>query len=279
MNLWIEKLVKVNQYTRPGTKLASVKKIVMHYTANPGATALNHFNYFNGTAITQKRYASAHLFIDKDSAYLIIPLNEVAFHANDGSYRGVEALKPNANLKSIGIELCQEKDGSFHPNTIKRAAEIARFLCEKYKLNPTADIVRHYDVTKKNCPAHWVSNPALFTEFKALVANNKVIKNGWLKENNIWYFYDNSNKKTGWFKDNNKWYFLDASGAMKTGWVKDKGKWYYLNPAVGGPQGSMMVGVIEDKGKFYYLNADGSMAENSTVTVTLKASKDGSLTI
>src|SRR5690606_9642874 len=167
--MWIEKLVKVNPVTRPGTKLKGVRKIVEHYTANPGASAYNHYKYFNGTAIAQKRYASAHIFVDKVEAYLIIPLNEVAYHANDGSYRGVSELKPNANLYSIGVELCIEKDGTFHPETLRRAAEINAELCKRFKLDPHKDIVRHYDVTHKNCPARWVKYPKEFAEFKNMV--------------------------------------------------------------------------------------------------------------
>ncbi len=169
--MWIEKLVKVNPVTRPGTKLKGVRKIINHYTANPGASAYNHYKYFNGTAIAQKRYASAHIFVDKTEAYLIIPLNEVAYHANDGSYRGVPELKPNANLYSIGIELCIEKDGTFHPETLRRAAEINAELCKRFKLDPHKDIVRHYDVTHKNCPARWVKYPKEFTVFKNMVAH------------------------------------------------------------------------------------------------------------
>ncbi|MDI5791235.1 hypothetical protein PO124_31045 [Bacillus licheniformis] len=37
-----------------------MKGIVMHWTATPGASALNERNYFNGTCIADKRYASAH---------------------------------------------------------------------------------------------------------------------------------------------------------------------------------------------------------------------------
>lgn len=167
--MWIEKLVNVNPVTRPGTKLKGVRKIVEHYTANPGASAYNHYKYFNGTAIQQKRYASAHIFVDKVEAYLIIPLDEVAYHANDGTYRGVPELKPNANLYSIGVELCIEKDGTFHPETLRRAAEINAELCKRFKLDPHKDIVRHYDVTHKNCPARWVQHPEEFTEFKNMV--------------------------------------------------------------------------------------------------------------
>lgn len=168
--MWIEKLINVNPVTRPGAKLKGVRKIVNHYTANPGASAHNHYRYFNGTAITQKRYASAHIFVDKQEAYLIIPLDEVAYHANDGSYKGIPELKPNANLYSIGVELCIEKDGSFHPETLRRAAEINAELCKRFKLDPQKDIVRHYDVTHKNCPARWVKYPNEFTEFKNMVS-------------------------------------------------------------------------------------------------------------
>ncbi|WP_414558560.1 hypothetical protein [Bacillus swezeyi] len=51
----VKNFVKVNQYTRPGLKLAGVKGIVMHWTATPGASALNERNYFNGTCIADKR--------------------------------------------------------------------------------------------------------------------------------------------------------------------------------------------------------------------------------
>ncbi|WP_438824982.1 peptidoglycan recognition protein family protein [Bacillus sp. JJ722] len=166
--LWTDKYVRINKYTRPGTKLGAVKKIVVHWTANPGAGALNHFKYFDGTAIASKRYASAHIFVDRGEAYCIIPLNEVAYHANDGSYRGVSALKPNANLASIGVEMCVEKDGSIHSETVSRTTKIVAELCKLYKLEAD-DIVRHYDVTRKSCPTPWVRSSAGFTSFKSTV--------------------------------------------------------------------------------------------------------------
>ncbi|WP_423230510.1 N-acetylmuramoyl-L-alanine amidase [Bacillus paralicheniformis] len=79
----IKNFVKVNQYTRPGLKLAAVNGIVMHWTATPGASALNERNYFNGTCIIDKRYASAHYFVDRHEAQHVIPDQEVAYHAHD----------------------------------------------------------------------------------------------------------------------------------------------------------------------------------------------------
>jgi len=101
--------------------------------------------------------------VDKQEAYLIIPLNEVAYAANDGSFRGIPDLKPNANYKSISVELCIEKDGTFHPETIKRAAQINSELCRMFGLDPLKD------VTRKNCPAPWVKDPKKFDEFKRMV--------------------------------------------------------------------------------------------------------------
>lgn len=168
MAVWQEKFIRPSKYTRPKVRLKAVKKIVIHYTASNGATAMNHFNYFNNL---KGRYASAHFFVDKTTKLLIIPLNEIAYHANDGSRRGVSELKPNANFLSLGIELCVERDGTFHPQTIEHAEEVAVELCKRYKLNPLTDIVRHYDITGKNCPAPWVKDGSKFTAFKKGVDN------------------------------------------------------------------------------------------------------------
>jgi N-acetylmuramoyl-L-alanine amidase CwlA len=167
MVAWRDDFIRINQYSRPGSSLTAVRKIILHYTANPGASASNHQRYFNNLT---DRYASAHLFVDKIEAICIIPLNEVSYQANDGSYRGVEALKPNANFLSVGVEMCQEPDGSFHPDTVTRAVQVCADLCRKFGLS-ASDIVRHYDVTHKYCPGPYVDNAALFTAFKNRVGD------------------------------------------------------------------------------------------------------------
>lgn len=173
MTAYQEKFINVNEYSRPGMKLTDVRKLVLHYTANNGAGAENHYKYIGNL---KDRYASAHIFVDKDEALNIIPLNEVAYHANDiqkyvngQPYRGISELKPNANYLSIGVEMCLEKDGSFHKDTIERTENVFVELCKKFKLDPIKDIVRHFDVTSKNCPAPWVKNTAKFTDFKKAV--------------------------------------------------------------------------------------------------------------
>ena len=41
-------LLDVNEYSRPGTTLKQVNGIVIHYTANPGSSAMANRDYFEG---------------------------------------------------------------------------------------------------------------------------------------------------------------------------------------------------------------------------------------
>ncbi|MEM5599123.1 N-acetylmuramoyl-L-alanine amidase [Niallia circulans] len=149
------------QILRPGFKLLGVKGIVMHWTANPGASDTAHKSFFDGSDGGGSRYAGAHIFVDSDSATLIVPLTEVAYHANEKACK-VSKLKATAsyytgggaNLTTIGIEMCVEKDGTIHKNTVQRCVNIVAELCKKYKLNPLTDVYRHFDITGKTALPH-----------------------------------------------------------------------------------------------------------------------------
>ena len=68
-------------------------------------------------------------------------------------------------------------------------------------------------------------------------------------------------KKEGWVKDNGKWYYYDTDGKMvKADWIKYANQWYYL-----GEDGVMLTGWQEINGKKYYLYADGHMASSEWV--------------
>lgn len=165
--IWnIDHVIK-NKYSRPGKPLTSVKGIVVHWTANPGATDTAHQSFFDGLDGGGSRYAGAHIFVDRDSAVEIIPLSEVAYHANDFDCR-ISNLGKNANYTTIGVEMCVEKDGTIHADTVKRTIQVVAELCKKFKLT-SKNVYRHYDVTGKLCPKPWVKEPALFTAFKVSV--------------------------------------------------------------------------------------------------------------
>lgn len=173
MSVWKNKFIKPSKWARPEMKLIGVKKLIIHYTANNGASARGHFNYFNTLSGT---YASAHIFVDRIETLCIVPLDEVCYQANDGGRCFIPELRGtahgyngNANLNAVGVEMCLESNGTFHPNMIEKTEDVFVELCKKFNLDPWEDIVRHYDVTSKNCPAPWVKEPQHFIDFKKRV--------------------------------------------------------------------------------------------------------------
>lgn len=157
-----DKLLTINKYSRPGTRLTKVKKIVIHWVGNATSTAINNRNYFenlkNGT---NKVYASSHYIIGlKGEIIRCVPENEVAYHASD------------ANIYSIGIECCHpDWDGRFADATYKALIDLVADLCTRYNLNPQEDVLRHYDITGKDCPRYYVSNKDAWKTLKQDVYN------------------------------------------------------------------------------------------------------------
>lgn len=166
--------ININEYSRPGIRNNGIDGIVMHYTANKGGTARNHKNYFNNL---KGNYASAQLFIDDIEALCIIPLNEVAYHANeiskynaDGSrYRPLYSKIGNANYSTIGVEMCLDKHGNITEKTFQNAVKAVKELIAIYPNITREKIWRHFDVTGKNCPAPWVAKPSELERFKNAV--------------------------------------------------------------------------------------------------------------
>lgn len=166
--------ININEYSRPGIRNNGIDGIVMHYTANNGGTARNHKNYFNNLRGT---YASAQLFVDDIEALCIMPLNEVAYHANeiskynaDGSrYRPLYSKIGNANYSTIGVEMCLDKNGNITEKTFQNTVKAVKELIAKYPNVTRNKIWRHYDVTGKNCPAPWVAKPSELERFKDAV--------------------------------------------------------------------------------------------------------------
>ena len=134
-----------NKYSRPQIKLDKVTKIAVHYTGDPGASAINVRNYFEGLK-NGGRYVSSHFVIGLSGEVIqCIPLDEWSYCTNQ------------ANGYSISIECCHADAvcGKFTAATEQSLAELCAYLCDLYKLDPLDDIIRHYDVTGKQCPLYW----------------------------------------------------------------------------------------------------------------------------
>lgn len=128
---------------------SNIKYIVIHYTANDGDSAWANANYFHNNNVG----ASAHYFVDDDSVYRSVPENYEAWHCGGDTYYHSNCRNSN----SIGIELCDTlSNGAYYPTTatINNALALVKSLMKKYNI-PKSNVIRHYDVTHKLCPAYW----------------------------------------------------------------------------------------------------------------------------
>jgi N-acetylmuramoyl-L-alanine amidase len=154
----ITKLLTPNQYSRPQTKLKAVKGLVIHWTANEnaGADAMANRNFFENRKAGKTGYGSAHYIIDDKEIILCIPEDELTYQVGATKYKTTYfGTYPNNCL--LGIEMCVNSDGDFskvYDQTVLLTVDIVK----RYKLNPDKDIVRHYDITGKNCPAYFTSD-------------------------------------------------------------------------------------------------------------------------
>ncbi len=143
-----------------------VKYVVIHYTGNSSDTAKANANYFSGGS----RSASAHYFVDANSCYQSVALNNAAWAVGGTKvYKHAECR----NINSISIEMCCSGSSIVSEKTINNTAYLCAELC-KY-IGITADtvdifVLRHYDVWDKQCPAQWATeNSAGWTTFKEKV--------------------------------------------------------------------------------------------------------------
>ena len=75
-----------------------------------------------------------------------------------------------------------DKNGGVRAGSIAHAAELCRDLASRYSISADR-VLRHYDVTGKNCPAPMVEDPDLWTDFKeAVFMSEKDIPSSWAKE-------------------------------------------------------------------------------------------------
>lgn len=132
-------LLTPNSYSRPETGTSRIRNIVLHYTANPGATAKQNRDYFEGLKDTHLTKASSHFIVGLDGEIVqCIPTWEVAYASN------------NRNGDTVSIECCHpDESGSFNQKTYDSMVRLSAWLCLKFNLTEN-DLIRHYDVTGKS---------------------------------------------------------------------------------------------------------------------------------
>lgn len=154
-----EEFLTVNKYSRPGLALSATPQyIIIHYTANPGSTASQNRNYFENLKDTGETFASAQFVIGLEGEIIqCVPCNEMAYCSN------------SLNDVCISIEMCHPDDtGNFNDATYNNCVYLVAKLMNYYDLDMD-HLIRHYDVTGKNCPKYFVEHEDRWEVFKGFV--------------------------------------------------------------------------------------------------------------
>ena len=148
-------LLTINDYSRPGLAIDQVNGIVVHYTANPGSTAQDNRDYFNGLQYSGQTEASSNFIVGLDGEIIqCVPTWEIAYASNE------------RNADTVSIEVCHpDETGKFTDATYRSLVQLTAWLCVKFDLKED-QIIRHYDVTGKNCPKYFVENEDAWEMFK-----------------------------------------------------------------------------------------------------------------
>ncbi len=148
-------LLTPNEWSRPQIALQQINGIVIHYTANPGSTAQQNHDYFEGLKDSQSTKASSHFIIGLDGEVIqCIPSSEWAYASN------------SRNSDTLSIECCHpDESGQFTDATYQSLVQLTGWLCHRFGLS-SEDVIRHYDVTGKDCPKYFVEHEDAWVQFR-----------------------------------------------------------------------------------------------------------------
>jgi N-acetylmuramoyl-L-alanine amidase CwlA len=176
--------------------------IVIHDTADNGATAQNEHDYFSGG----DRGASADFFVDSNNIIQIIDTDShYSWAIGDG-----HGMLGKYNSNSCSIEMCLPSSGYPTEETIQNTLDLTKYLMNKYGLDIN-HVIRHYDCSYKNCPASFNQdgNWSKWFEFKDRLANSSDSswKKGWNKNSTGWWYCTDLTNKY-YYKDS--WQLIDG---------------------------------------------------------------------
>ena len=148
-------LLTPNDWSRPQRALEKVNGIVIHYVANPGSSAMDNRNYFEGLKDSQTTYASSHFIVGLEGEVVqCVPTSEMSYASN------------SRNVDTVAIEVCHpDETGKFSDVTYASLVQLTGWLCEYLQVEPE-NIIRHYDVTGKPCPLYYVEHEDAWQTFR-----------------------------------------------------------------------------------------------------------------
>lgn len=153
---WVDvQIIEVDGSSRRGQRLEDIRSIVIHYVANPGSSAqANHDWYAN-----PESEVSSHFLVGLEGEVIqCIPLDEFSSASN------------HRNKDTISIEVCHpDETGKFNDESYHSLVKLTAWLLDVSGLT-SEDVIRHYDITGKDCPRYFVANEDSWLGFLADVA-------------------------------------------------------------------------------------------------------------
>ena len=141
---WVDvQIIQVDGLSRRGEKLEDIRNIVIHYVGNPGTTAQQNHDWYENP----QSEVSSHFLVGLEGEIIqCIPLDEFSSATN------------HRNRDTISVEVCHPDDsGRFNDAAYSSLVRLTVWLLENTGLKPE-DVIRHYDVTGKECPRYYVRN-------------------------------------------------------------------------------------------------------------------------
>lgn len=148
---WVDvQLIDVDGTSRRGIDLEDIRGIVIHYVGNPGTTAQQNRNWYS----TPESEVSSHFLVGLEGEIIqCLPLHEYSSASN------------HRNRDTISIEVCHpDETGEFTEKTYDALVRLTAWLTEECGLEPE-DVIRHYDITGKDCPRYFVHNERAWQAF------------------------------------------------------------------------------------------------------------------
>ena len=148
---WVDQqIIKVDGDSRRGVMLEGVRNIVIHYVGNPGTTAQQNRDYY----ASRSSDVSSHFVIGlKGEIIQCIPLHEKSSASN------------HRNKDTISIEVCHpDESGKFTQASYESLVKLTAWLLDVCDLD-SDDVIRHYDITGKQCPLYFVTHEDAWKQF------------------------------------------------------------------------------------------------------------------
>lgn len=139
---WVDvQLIGIDGASRRGEQLEDVRDVVIHYVGNPGTTAQQNRDYY---ANPQSEVSSHFLVGLEGEIILCVPLDEKSSASN------------HRNRDTISIEVCHpDSSGKFTEESYQALVKLTAWLLDAARLD-AGHVIRHYDITGKECPRYYV---------------------------------------------------------------------------------------------------------------------------